>query len=59
MVQYNKQGMPDDMNKIGNYLGLFTVSRPHLTVKPFHFMGAQFHSLTMMDMFVDSWIHGF
>jgi len=54
MVQYNKQGMPEDMNKIGNYLGLFTVSRPHLAVKSFHFIGTTFHGLMMMDMFVDT-----
>jgi len=29
------------------------------TVKSFNFVGTKFHSLMTMDMFVDTWIHGF
>jgi len=29
------------------------------TVKSFNFMGTKFYILTAMDMFVDTWIHGF
>jgi len=28
------------------------------TVKSFNFMGTIFRNLTMMDMFMDTWIHG-